>query len=450
MQFELTKSFLEELGTAVESQDKQKIIALTSNLHPADIAEIFDKMDIPTAGFIYKQLDEEKAAQTLTNLEEDVLEDLLSTLTVREIADHIDNLETDDAADLLAELSEEQQALVISQIEDKAHSSDISDLLAYSDDTAGGLMAKEFIKASMEWPVDRCVVYMRKQAEDVDKVYSIYVVDHEDKLRGTLSLKSLLFASPKSLVKDIYKETAISVKADESDEQVAKIMEKYDLVALPVVDDNDRLIGRITIDDVVDVIKEEAEKDYQMASGLSEKVESHDSVMYISRARLPWLLIGMIGGVLGAEVIANYENQIMIQPELAYFIPLVAAMGGNVGVQSSAIVVQGLANKSIVFSGIVGRLAKETLVAIVNGLICGSVIFGYNMIVGNEQNLAWTVSLALVIVIFFAAIFGTFIPLVLDKYKIDPALATGPFITTVNDVLGLFIYFAIGVIMYGM
>ena len=448
MQFELSKSFLEDLSSAITERNGDHVQSLIDGLHPADIAEIFDNLSADQATYFYYQLPEEVAADTLTHLEEDVLEKLLSILSADEIAEQIDQMESDDAADLISELPEDQKEEVISKIEDKEHSSDISDLLSYPEDSAGGLMAKEFIKANISWPVDRCIVSMRKQAEEVDKVYYIYVVDDNDRLVGTMSLKSLLFASTKTLIKDIYREGAISVKADESDEQVAKIMEKYDLVALPVVDDENRLLGRITIDDVVDVIKEEAEKDYQMASGLSEKVESHDSVWRISRARLPWLLIGMIGGILGAEVIANYEGQISIRPELAYFIPLVAAMGGNVGVQSAAIVVQGLANHSIVFNGIIGRLAKETSVGLLNGLICSVVIFGYNVFVGNEQDLAWTVGLALLCVILFAAIFGTFIPLVLDKYKIDPALATGPFITTINDVLGLFIYFVIGRMMY--
>ncbi len=450
MQFELTKSFLEELSLAIEERNSAAVQEMFLDMHPADIAEIFDKIPVEEASYIYRQLEDEAGAETLTHLEEDVLERLLNTLTPEEIADSVDNMETDDAADIIGELSEDQQARVISNIEDKEHSSDISDLLGYADDTAGGLMAKEYIVANVNWPVNRCVVDMRKQAEEIDKVYSIYVVDDSGVLIGTLSLKSLLFAEPTTKIGALYMEGAISVKADESEEQVAKIMEKYDLVVLPVVDEAGRLIGRITIDDVVDVIKEEAEKDYQMASGLSNKVESHDTVWHISRARLPWLVIGMIGGVLGAEVIGKYESQIQIEPALAYFIPLVAAMGGNVGVQSSAIVVQGLANKSIEFKGIFGRLAKETLVALFNGLICSALIFGYNFLVGNGMDLAWTVSLALYSVIIFAAVFGTFIPLVLDKYKIDPALATGPFITTLNDVLGLLVYFLIGRMMFGI
>ena len=450
MQFELTKSYLDDLSAAITTRDGEKVLSLVGDLHPADIAEVFDKIPLIHASFVYHQLPEELASETLTFLPEDILEKVLAKLTPEEIADRVDDMETDDAADVLGELDLAQQAEVISRLEDKEHSEDISHLLSYPEDSAGGLMAKEFISANVNWPVDRCVVNMRKQAEQVGRVYSIYVVDDNDVLIGTLSLKSLLFASPKTLIQDLYMEGAISVKAEEGDEKVAKIMEKYDLVVLPVVDDAGKLIGRITIDDVVDVIKGEAEKDYQMASGISDKIDSNDSVWRISRARLPWLLVGMLGGIFGAEVIGKYEHQIQLLPELAYFIPLVAAMGGNVGVQSSAIVVQGLANKSINFSGIAGRLSKETLVAVFNGLICSLVIFGYNVVVGNDQDLAWTVSLALLTVIIFAAVFGTFIPLFLDRYKVDAALATGPFITTLNDVLGLFIYFLIGKMMYGI
>jgi magnesium transporter len=249
-------------------------------------------------------------------------------------------------------------------------------------------------------------------------------------------------------VKDLYFEDVRSVKAYEMSDEIASIMEKYDLVVLPVVDELNRLIGRITIDDIVDVIKEEADKDYQMASGISESVDSTDSVRVLTRARLPWLLVGLLGGVLGALVIGQYESTLQIYPEMALFIPLIAAMGGNVGVQSSAIIVQGLANNSLGFDNLFQRLGKEFLVALLNGMVCSILIFIYTLMYKDSNELAATVSVALVLVIIFAGLFGTFVPLMLDKYKIDPALATGPFITTMNDIVGLFIYFGIGHLMY--
>ena len=289
---------------------------------------------------------------------------------------------------------------------------------------------------------------MRKQATDIENVYTIYVVDKQEKLIGTLSLKKLLLAPDGSTVKDLYFEDVRSVKAYEMSDEIASIMEKYDLVVLPVVDELNRLIGRITIDDIVDVIKEEADKDYQMASGISESVDSTDSVRVLTRARLPWLLVGLLGGVLGALVIGQYESTLQIYPEMALFIPLIAAMGGNVGVQSSAIIVQGLANNSLGFDNLFQRLGKEFLVALLNGVVCSVLIFIYTLVYKDSNELAATVSVALVLVIIFAGLFGTFVPLMLDKYKIDPALATGPFITTMNDIVGLFIYFGIGHLMY--
>ena len=331
---------------------------------------------------------------------------------------------------------------VLSHIEDVEHASDIADLLNYPEDKAGGLMAKELIKVNKNWSVMRCVREMRKQAENVSFVYTVYVVDDNDILVGTLSLKKLLLTEAKTIISEIYKEDIIMVNANQDNEEVGNIMNKYDLIVLPVVNDLGQLIGRITVDDVMEIIKEEAEKDYQMASGISEDVESSDSIWTLTRARLPWLLIGMVGGLLGAKVIGIFDIEKNYQ--MVFFIPLIAAMGGNVGVQSAAIVVQGLAGGSIEFSGTFKRLVKELGVALLNGIICSGIIYIAAFLLGYGALLCATVSIALLAVIIFAALFGTFVPLSLNKYKIDPALATGPFITTVNDVLGLFIYFLIG------
>ena len=284
----------------------------------------------------------------------------------------------------------------------------------------------------------------------VEKVYTIYVVDDLNKLVGLLSLKRLLFADPRTKIRDLYSpKNVIALKTSDDTEEVVRIMEKYDLVAVPVVDLQNKLVGRITIDDVVDIIKEEADRDFQLASGISEKIELNSSVWRISRARLPWLIIGMLGGILGAQVISGFETGITQVPALAFFIPLITAMGGNVGVQSSAIVVQSLAKGNDLFGTMGSRLAKETTVAFLNGFMLASLVYGIAYLFGNQQ-LGLVVSVSLFVVIFFAAIFGTLIPLVLDRYNIDPALATGPFVTTLNDVLGLFIYFSVGMLLYNI
>ena len=449
MQFELTKEFLENLNNIVKNNDVAKVMEFIEGLHAVDIAEILDEQSTEEAKAFYALLPDELGADALVELDEDVRERFLKEISSEDIAEKIiENLDTDDAADVIGELSEEKQDEVISHIEDIEHASDIIDLLHYDEDTAGGLMAKELVKVKIEWDVATCIKEIRRQSEEVEKMYTVYVVDDNDILQGRISLKKLLLAPDTKKVKDIYNDEVILIKVDAEGEEVAQKMDKYDLVVIPVIDEIGRLLGRITIDDVVDFMREEADKDYQMASGISENVESSDSAWVLTRARLPWLLIGLFGGILGAQVIEAYEGQIQIHPEMAFFIPLIAAMAGNVGVQSSAIVVQGLANNTLGLDGIWKKLFKELVVGLINGLVLGSLIFVYNFFFGDSFTLSIIVSTSLFSVIVFAAIFGTLVPLMLDKYKIDPALATGPFITTVNDVFGLFLYLFIGYLMY--
>lgn len=447
MRFELTKDFLERIRQALVSEDTAWINEHVSDLHFADIAEIMDELPIEEAKFLYYQLSEEQQADVLMELEEEVRDRFVASLSSKEIADQLENLDSDDAADILMELPDAKIQEVISQMEDDDAADDIVDLLNYDEDTAGGLMQKEFIQARLDWPVNRALVELRRQAEDVEQVYTIYVVDDLNKLVGVLSLKRLLFASPKTQIRDLYdNKNLVFVKTNDTSEKVARRMEKYDLVSIPVVDLQHKLVGRITIDDVIDIIKEEADKDFQLASGLSEKIESNSSIWRTSRARLPWLLIGMLGGVLSAQVISKFAGNIGDLPALAFFIPLITAMGGNVGVQSAAIVVQSLAKGNDPFDSILQKVGKEALVGLLNGALCATLIFGIAYLF-NDIRLAVVVTISLFTVIVFAAIFGTTIPLILNRYKIDPALASGPFITTLNDVLGLFIYFTVGLLL---
>ena len=440
---EITHELIEELNSHINKSDSKKIQQILSCLHIADIADILESISINNARFLYKLIAEEKSAEILVELKDDLREDLLADLTAKEIANEvIDNLESDDAADVIGELSEKKQEEVLSHIENQEYASDISDLLNYAEDTAGGLMAKELIKVNHNWTTLQCLREMRKQAEHVKQVHTIYVVDDKNRLLGSMSLKRLLLTDKEIVIKKIIKKDIISVYAKEDNENVANIMNKYNLVVIPVVDKNNILIGRITVDDILDVVKEEAEKDYQMASGISEDIEVNNNIWKLTRARLPWLLIGMIGGVLGAEVIGIFD--IKTNLELALFIPLIAAMGGNVGVQSAAIIVQGISNDSIKTDNILQQLIKELGVALLNGIICSLIIFIITIQIGYSQDLSAAVSLSLIAVIIFAALFGTFIPLALEKYDVDPALATGPFITTINDIFGLIIYFIIG------
>ncbi len=443
---ELTKDYLEKLERAIEAGKDDELRRELVELHPADIAEIFDELEGEQNSYLYRLLPKDLGADVLVELDDDLRDKLLSSLTSREIAREVlDRIDSDDAADMISELPEQKIEEIISHIEDEAQASDLIDLLNYEEGTAGALMAKELVKVNQNWTVSQCIREMRRQAADIEHVYTIYVVDDQEKLLGKLSLKKLFFGSPttRSLIKDIYNQRELQAVLPEDDvETVVKIMEKYDLVALPVINEAGQLLGRITFDDAMDVLREESDKDYQLASGISEDVESDDSVWMLTRARLPWLLIGMAGGITGAYVIGAFD--IEKNPGMALFIPLIAAMGGNVGVQSAAIVVQGLANKSVKTDQIAKRLMKELGVGLLNGLICAAIILLASMVLSFGTALSLTVSIALLAVIVFAALFGTFIPLVLDKYNIDAALATGPFITTANDIIGLIIYFLVG------
>ena len=438
--FQISNELLDKILSLISSSNDKKLLELFNELHHADIAEILEELSSEHTIYIIKLLDSEKTSDILMELDDDYREKILKNLSAKEIAEEVEELDTDDATDIISELPEERQRKVISKIEDKEHKADIKELLKYDDNSAGGLMAKELIKVNENWSVTRCVKEMRLQASEVTRVHSIYVVDNNNKLLGRLSLKDLLVANPKSNIKSIYISKVDFVNVNDTGEHVASVMQKYDLGAIPVVDNNQKLLGRITIDDIVDLIKEEAEKDYQLAAGITQDVDVDDSIYKLSWARLPWLFLGLLGGIGAAAVMGGFEEVLLQYKILFYFTPLIAAMAGNVGVQSSAIIVQGLANNDIKDS-INNRLFKETLLSIVNGIILAVFLFGFIVYWQDEINVALAISISLVVVIIVAGIVGTFIPLFLNKRGIDPAIATGPFITTSNDIFGILIYF---------
>ncbi|MBH69914.1 MAG: magnesium transporter [Flavobacteriales bacterium] len=439
----INNDFINQVNNLCNEKDLIKLLEIINNLHHADVAEILEKTNIENAKFIYNNIQQGKNALVLIEIDNDLRKSILLSLSAKDIADKIIvHLESDDAVNIINELSNKKKYLVLSKIKNKDLAYDISDLLNYEQNTAGSLMAKELIKVNQNWNTLKCLKEMRKQADGIKQVHTIYVVNDNNKLIGLLSLRKLLLTSNDISIKEIVKKNIISVSAYERKENIANIMNKYDLVVIPVVDKHNKLIGRITIDDVLSVVKEEAEKDYQLASGISEDVEINDNVLDITRARLPWLIIGMFGGILSAKIIGIFDLENNF--ELTFFIPLIAAMGGNVGIQSSAIVVQSIANRSFGNESILEKLFKELRVALLNGLICSLIILLSTYLLGYNPALSATVSISLLSVIIFAALFGAFIPLSLKKIKIDPALATGPFITTINDVLGLLIYFMFG------
>ncbi|MEO8516180.1 MAG: magnesium transporter [Flavobacterium sp.] len=448
MEFKISKNLIQELEQLIQNKDDKQLEVLLNDLHHADIAEILDELDFDEATYIFKVLDSEKTAEILLELEDDLRENILRRLSAKEIAEELDELDTDDAADIIGELSQSKKEEVISELEDLEHAKDIVDLLRYDEDTAGGLMGKELVKVNENWNVLTCVKEMRAQAENVSRVHSIYVIDDEGRLKGRLSLKDLLTTSTKTQIADIYIKKVTSVNVDAEDVEVARIMQKYDLEAIPVVDEMGRLVGRITIDDIIDVIKDEADKDYQLAAGITQDVETGDSVLELISARLPWLLIGMVIEIVASFVLKNNEIAFQKYSTLIIFVPLLSATAGNIGVQASAIVVQGLANGTLKeFSR--KYFTKEITVSMISGTIISLFLLIYHSVMYQQYQVGLAISISIIVVILFAATLGTLVPLFLHKNKIDPAIATGPFITTTNDVFGIIIYFAIARLILG-
>jgi len=439
---DLTKEYIENLKNLIVEHNDDAIKSLLQELHPADIAELFQELNLQEALHIYSLIEDgETAADVLMELDEEDRHKLLKEIPPELIAKRfVDNMETDDAVDLMRELDEDTQEEILSHIEDVEQAGDIVDLLKYDEDTAGGLMGTEMIVVNENWSMPECIEEMRKQAEEMDEIYYVYVIDDDERLKGVLPLQRLITNPSVSKIKHVMKKDPVVVHDNDSIEEVTQTIEKYDLVALPVVDSIGRLIGRITIDDVMDEVREQHERDYQLASGISQDVESSDNVFTQTAARLPWLLIGMIGGLGNSVILGGFETSFAMNPKMALFIPLIGGTGGNVGIQSSAIVVQGLANNTLKKENIIPQLLKESAVSLTNASIISLVVFIYNFFTLGNKAITASVSLSLFAVVMFASIFGTLVPMTLERMKIDPALATGPFITITNDIIGMMIY----------
>lgn len=450
MEFKLSKEYLERFQQALDEHDNAFIEQSLEGVNPADIAALLYEFDSEECKYVFSILSIEINAKVLEDLNEEVRETFLTEFTPEELAKYIEILDSDDGADILYQIPLKKREQVIRCIDNEEKAGNLLDLLRYPEDVAGGLMAKEMIKANVNWTILQCIEEIRIQAENVQKIYSVYVVDDLGRLIGRVSLKRLIIANDNTKIADIFDEEQVSVETYMEDEEVASIMRKYDLDAVPVVNARGRLVGRITIDDVVDVITEQAEEERQMMAGISADVEEADSVWNLSKARLPWLIIGMAGGFAGAQFLGLFEGDIVLIPALAFFIPLITATGGNVGIQSSSIVVQSLANPNVFAGSLFQRLLKVFAVAVVNGVILALMVFGAVMLVNRNQPLALTVSLALFSVVLLASFMGTITPLILNKLGVNPALASGPFITTANDLLGLAVYFSVAHLLYGL
>ena len=449
-QFKINDELISNIKKLIEDKSTDKLLSSIADIHYADLAEIFELLEITEVIFLVKIFDKQKIADALAEIDEDLREIILEKLSAKEIAEKIVELDTDDATDVISELTEERQERVFSQINDAELTDDIKELLKYDEDTAGGLMAKELVSVNENLSISKCLDEIRKQAKNVTRVHSIYVVDSKNRLKGRLSLKDVVTAKSRSKVRDIYIPNVDYVTVDQEGEDVAKIMSKYDLEAIPVTNKSKTLLGRITIDDIVDLIKDEAEKDYQLAAGIYSEVEVNDSIFQLTKARLPWLFLGLLGGLGSVFILKDFE-QIMNQPDLRnlfFYTPLIAAMAGNVGVQSSAIIVQGLAN-DLVKGSLLNRLFKEVGLSLINGFALSVILIIFGQIVNQDLSMSLTIAGSMMGVIIIAALVGTFVPIILDKQGIDPAIATGPFITTANDIFGIFLFFYIAKISLG-
>lgn len=447
---------IDQLKKLIDAKDEEQLRIEIKDLHPADIAELINELDDTNeALFVLQLLDDETVADVLVELDEDERADLLEIMPNETIAKTVEQMDADDAVDLIQELDEDDQEDVIKHIDDVEQAGDIVDLMQYDEDTAGGVMSTEMIVVNENLSMPDCIKAMREQAEDMDEIYNIYVVDDDNRLKGVFPLKKTITNPSANKIKYVMEPNPISVKTDTPIEDVALDFEKYDLVAMPVVDSIGRLVGRITVDDIMDEVREQSERDYQLATGLVADVETGDSVWSQFRARFPWLLIGIVGGIANALILDSGDDGQWqtILPGLALFIPLIGGTGGNVGTQSSAIVVQGLANGTLELKQAGKHLLKEFFVAMLNAVLIAGLVFLYNWIcpADADKSKALATSLAVTIslfsVVLFASVFGTIVPIILEKLKIDPAIATGPFVTVTNDIVGMLIYMFISTML---
>lgn len=443
MNFELTKEYVEQVQELIVTENPEAIRTKMAELFPADITGLLYELDTTEARYLINQLDTPLGAEILAALDPNERREFLEAFTSEEISRYVNLFDSDDAVDLLNEQPIRVREEVIALLEDREQARFILDLLHYDEDVAGGLMQKELVKANVNWNVNQCIEELRKQAEDVEKVYAVYVIDDNGILLGILSLKKIVLANKDTKIESLYDKDVIFVETYRPAEEVAELMQRYDLDALPVVNVQGKLLGRITIDDIIDVITEQANSDTLAMAGITGDVEEDDTIFQQTRARLPWLLVGMMGGILAAKFISFFEGDLKIIPAMAAFIPIIGSTGGNVGIQTSSIILQSIADKTGLDISVWSRLIRMFAVASINGLIISGIVFGFNLLIGNELQLALVVSSALLSVVFLASFTGTVTPIVLDRIGINPAVASGPFITTANDLIGYGVYFGL-------
>ncbi len=462
MKFELTNNFKEKLKFEIESKNIDFIKKSFLEVSYADIAELLYEFNSKDSKYVLDNIDLETSSKIISELDDETRENFLKIYSSKEIADVLKVIDSDDGADILLDLNPDTRENVLINIDDTEKSKNLKDLIKYDEEVAGGLMAKELVKCNIDWKINQCIELIRKQAKKVSQIYSVYVTDSKGRLMGKVSLKDIILSNDNSRVKDIYDDFVVSVDAHMNQEEVAQIMQKYDLTVLPVVNKRNKLIGRITIDDVVDVITESAEEERQIMSGITSDIEEDDSIFKLSNARLPWLIIGIFGGLFGAFFLGFFESKYFEGSEvfisLSFFIPLIMATAGNVGIQSSSIVIQTLSSPSSFEISTSQRLVRVILVSVLNGFVLSLLVYGGLLLFDNFNFLdfeiysktAKIVSVSLFSIVLVSSLLGTITPIILNKLKFNPALASGPFITTTNDLMALAIYFIVAIIIGGI
>lgn len=430
---------LDTIRRLIEEDALPELERAIGELHPADLADVVEHLEDDERLSIFQILPPGVASEVLIEISTPIQESLTHELDDRALSHILNELNSDDAADIFSHLPQERAESMLGLVQPEV-AEELKKLIRYETDTAGGIMALEFVSVSANSTIREAIETIRKKREEVENLYYVWVVDDSGKLVGVVSIKDLVLEPRDKKIGDIMNPDVISVDANTDQEEVARIVRQYDLVNVPVVNGHHRLIGRITHDDIIDVIEEEASEDISLMGGVIDQEIAEESALKMSRARLPWLLLGLLGGVLSALVISHFHTSIEKILALSFFIPVIMAMGGNTGTQAATVVIRGLATGDISIVRTGKRLLTELWVALINGILCGILL---GLIVAfwlSDRHLGLGVGLSLISVILFSGSFGAFVPFALKKFNIDPALAAGPFITTSNDILGLLIY----------
>ncbi len=441
-QFFINERLVKEIKELIREGKTEDLRRIIDKMKPADAADLIEHLDPDERVFIFKLLEPVSAGEVLVEVEPPIQEDIVEKMDNRSLTEIVETLDSDDAADLVGFLPKERAKSIIDSVE-KQVSEELKKLLPYPEDTAGGIMALEFVAVRADATIKDAIEVIRKKKDEIKNLYHVWVVDDEGRLVGVVSIRDLLLESPEKKIKEIMNTDVIYVDVNTDQEEVARLFKKYDLVSIPVVDEKKRLIGRITYDDIIDVIEEEADEDMSIMAGIVDQEIAEVSSLKISKARLPWLIVSFVGEIIAAFVINRYVASIQKIIAISFFFPVIMALGGATSQQAAIIVVRGIATGDISVLNLGKRIFLEIKTALIIGTILGILLGAVVYFWLSSLYLGAIIALALVLVILNAGFIGAAVPVVLYKLNVDPAFATGPFVATTNDILGLFVYLSL-------